>query len=195
MNASHFRYISIKESHTQTWKSKLVLKLIDIRSKLSGYTALFWKVIPTANKNYFLSHLHHPHRCFSLKKKEIFFLPKAIHQKQDKQILRLLTHILIASYRSFIFECIWQGDWMWPTGRKLTTEVLKLKQTLNFKPNRRSEYTIWWQADTTGRFSVKTAMKALRQPGRVVDWHKYWCGAKNQCQDLRLSYGWCVRED
>lgn len=61
---------------------------------------------------------------------------------------------------------------MCPTGRRFTTEFRMLKRTLNFKPVMHREDYDWWLAENGGKFSVKTATKALRQPENTTDWHK-----------------------
>ncbi|KAL3524882.1 hypothetical protein ACH5RR_013254 [Cinchona calisaya] len=89
-----------------------------------------------------------------------------------------------------VASCIQDGKWKWPVGRKLTAEVKQLQQATpdSFKPLPGKEDQTIWLGKRSNEFSVKTAMKALRDQSTTVDrWHLEWDKVLKLCCTTRRN--------
>ncbi|KAL3510953.1 hypothetical protein ACH5RR_030354 [Cinchona calisaya] len=69
---------------------------------------------------------------------------------------------------------IHEGTWKWPTGRKLTSKIrrLKVKTPVTFIPHPTYEDKVLWASKNIGIYTTKSAMKKIRRSRVQGSWHK-----------------------
>ncbi|KAL3534797.1 hypothetical protein ACH5RR_003258 [Cinchona calisaya] len=84
---------------------------------------------------------------------------------------------------------IGHGVWMWPMGRRVTTEVKRLIQATpsTFFPHVAEEDQTSWEGSSTGFFTVKGPWKCIRSPGTTMKWYQLFWGKGHVL--WFLSYG------
>lgn len=72
-----------------------------------------------------------------------------------------------------VAECIQEGNWPWPTGRRNTAEIRQLKQNTptSFLPKSDAADRVIWVGNNSGNFTLKDAMKMIYQDSPRVEWY------------------------
>lgn len=88
-----------------------------------------------------------------------------------------------------------KGEWQWPDGRKYTKEIQRLRQNtpkeLVLNPGRKDG--VYWTAEKSGIFSVKSAVEKIRGQGQKVYWYKLVWGKGYIPRYAMILWLLCIR--